>query len=132
MEKTVKKPIVHLRVYKNDGTGSVSYNADKTIKNENILVKLQHLSLEWNNYLKNLKYLGFVKVEVERVVPEGVKAKENEHKDKSKFKAIIDEVNKAFKGKEKELTPEQKKIAELEAKIDALSKSKPKAATTQK
>jgi len=103
------KAIVHLRVYKSNGRDSeISYSADGSVQNENILVKLRHDTLEWSNYLKHLVVNGFVKVEVEKVIDGNIDS-------------IKKEVNDAmFPIKEVVLSPEQKKIADLEAKLDAL------------
>jgi len=103
------KAVVHLRVYKSNGRDAqISYNADRSIQNENILVKLTHDTLEWSNYLKHLLVNGFVKVEVEKVL--GV----------TNLEAIKEEVSKAMHPKkEVVLSPEQKKIADLEAKLDS-------------
>ncbi len=109
-----EKPIVHLRVYLASGNGNtVSYDANKKVLNENILVKLVHDTLEWYNYLKHLKVNGFVKCTVENVLQNKKKI------DSAKFQK---EVDKAFEPIKHELTPEQKKIAELEAKIEELAK----------
>ena len=62
------KPVVHLRVYRGNGKNDkLSYDEDGKVENENILVKLVHASLEWVNYLKNLRALGFVRPTVEKV-----------------------------------------------------------------
>ncbi|WP_299116921.1 hypothetical protein [uncultured Winogradskyella sp.] len=129
MAKTVKKPIVHLRVYKSNGMGNkVSYDENRKVQNENTLVKLQHNSLEWTNYLKNIRFLGYIKVDVEGAYLIDEANLEDPKTTEVKgdvLKSITVEVEQAFSGnKEVELTPEQKKIAELEAKIEALSKPK--------
>ncbi|MEN8122211.1 MAG: hypothetical protein ABFS35_17830 [Bacteroidota bacterium] len=104
------KAVVHLRVYRNNGRDNqISYNADGSVQNENILVKLTYNTLEWTNYLKHLLVNGFVKVKVEKVIGE------------ADVKAIEKEVEKAMHPKvEVVLSPEQKKIADLEAKLDSL------------
>jgi len=104
------KAIVHLRVYRSNGRDAqISYSADGTVQNENILVKLTHDTLEWKNYLKHLLVNGFVKVEVEKVL--GI----------TELNSIAQEVKDAmFPAKEEVLSPEQQKIADLEAKLDAL------------
>lgn len=111
------KKVVHLRVYKGNGKDlSLSYDENQNVKNENILVKLTHNTLEWNNYLKHIRVNGFVKAKVEKVLQDG---KEVSTKD------IAKEVENAINPVEKkELTYDQKRIADLEAKIDALSNQK--------
>lgn len=118
-----KKPIVHLRVYRG---GDLNYTADGKIKNENQSVKITHDTVEWSNFLRHLKSNQYGKVEVEKVL-DPLKMNEKTElepiSDKDKLEAIKKEVSKAFNGPENEvvLTPEQKKIAELEAKLDALT-----------
>lgn len=62
MSKTI---IVHLRVIK--GT-KVLRNDDGTLANENQIVKLQHGTLEWVNYMENLHRNGFCEAKVEKVI----------------------------------------------------------------
>lgn len=117
-----QKPVVHLRVYKGNGRNDeLSYNASGEVQNENILMKMTHDTLEWSNALKNLKVLGYVKPTVEAVFEGG----EN---NKDLVSVIQKEVDSSYKGPEKQLTPEQQKIAELEAKLEALANgsNKPK------
>lgn len=106
------KPTVQLRAYKTLGLGNkVVKDEDGKIQNENQEIALIYGNLEWNNYLKYLGVHGFIRVDVEKVTPEDDKLKEK----------ISKEVSEALNPKEVvELTPEQKKIAELEAKIEAL------------
>jgi len=109
-----QKTTVHLRVYKGNGRNEeLSYDSSGKVQNENILVKLSHNSLEWSNFIKNVKLLGYVKPTVEAFLVD-------DEEDKSKIDAIQKEVDNANKVQEVELTPEQKRIAELEAKLDAL------------
>lgn len=108
-----KKPIAHLRVYK--GT-ELNYDSSGKIKNENQSVKIEHNTIGWANFLKYLKPNQFIKVEVERVL-DGETFKEI--KDIEPFK---EEVAAAFSPVKKEvLTADQKRIAELEKKIDQLA-----------
>lgn len=110
-----QKPVVHLRVYKSNGRNDeLSYNASGEVQNENILMKMTHDTLEWSNALKNLMVLGYVKPTVEAVLEGG----EN---NKDLVSEIQKEVDKAFEKPEKQLTTEQQKIAELEAKLEALA-----------
>lgn len=113
-----KKPIVHLRVYK----GELNYTSDGKIKNENQSVKIQHNTVEWFNFMKYLNANQYSKVGVDRVLNGSTMEPLKDYKE------IEEEVKKAFEGQDKEiqLTPDQKRIAELEAKIEGLMKaSKP-------
>jgi len=116
------KPVVQLRVYKSNGTGNqLSYNENREVLNENHLVKLIYNTLEWRNYLEYLRVHGFIKVLVERVLQP---TKEG-YEEVKEFSNIQKEVDSAMNPqKEIALTPEQKKIAELEAKLNALTESK--------
>jgi hypothetical protein len=116
-----KKPIIKLRVYRGE---ELNYNADGTIKNENQLVSLTHNSRNWVLFMKNLRNNGYCKVEVEKAFSDLGNSQYEEIKDIS---AYNEEVQDAFsKLKQVNLTPEQKRIAELEAKLEAFMKaSKP-------
>ena len=105
---------MHLRVYKGK---KILWNENREIDNENQRVSLIYNNFEWLNYLKQIKGGGFCKVEVERFF-ENENGKQKDI-DKSDIVKIIDE---AFKGVEekKELTPEQKEIAELKAQMAEL------------
>lgn len=118
MSKSIQKPIVHLRVYRGNGQNSqLSYNANGTIQNENNLVKLKYNTIGWVNYLKHLPMSGFVKVSAEKVFVNGAEVKDISLYEK--------EVEKAFTGgREKPLTPEQKQIAQLQERINALEGEK--------
>lgn len=116
---TGKKPIVKIRVYRG---AELNYNAEAVVKNENHLVSLQHNTKSWVLFMKNLKLNGYCKVTVDSVWSEVKKGEYNEVKD---IKAISKEVEDAFIGKDKiVLTPDQKKIADLEAKLEALINAK--------
>jgi DNA-binding transcriptional MerR regulator len=108
-----KKPIVHLRVYKGL---QLFYDANGKVMNPNQLVKLTHDTIEWKNFLKNVQSLGFNSIKVEKML-NGTTLEEIEIQ-----KEIEVEVADVFKKKEVELTADQKRIADLEARIEALSK----------
>ncbi len=128
------KKVVWLRVYE----GKKILRAENgSIENVNQLVKLTHNTLEWYNYLKNLRATPFCKVEVEKVLIPSEKITEKNVIEGSKTyirknvettyetgeitDALKREVSVAFVGiKEKELTPDQKEIAELKAKVERL------------
>jgi hypothetical protein len=108
-----KKPILKLRTYRGK---DLNYDALGNIKNENNLVSLTHNSRNWVLFMKNLPLNGFCKVTVESGWSE---RKEGGYDEITDLKAYDDEVQEAFNGSEEsKLTPEQKKIAELEAKLE--------------
>lgn len=124
------KRVVHLRVYKAYGQSNKVVNDENGIVNENNICKLTHNTLEWKNYLKHLRVNGFVKAEVEKVII----PVSGGYDDVEDYEDISKEVKKAMSSVDKALTPEQKKIAELEAKLDAIlnnTKSKSKPTPTQ-
>lgn len=107
-----KKPIVKLRVYR--GT-EMNYDANGVVKNENQIVTLEHQSRSWVLFMKNLTLNGYCKVEVEKALtPLG-----NGYEEIKDLTSLKNEVALHFK-KEKEvaLTADQKRIAELEAKLE--------------
>ena len=112
-----KKPIVHLRVYK--GT-QVLYDAQGNIQTPNQIVKLTHDTIEWKNFMKTLPTSGYGLAKVEKML-DGDTQEEIEIS-----KEIAKEVDNIFKAPEKELTPEQKEIAELKKMVENLT-SQPKA-----
>lgn len=114
MEK-LTKPVVQLRIYKGS---EKAFNGKGEVLNENQKVTLTYNTLEWNNYFKYIAASGFGIIEVEACY---VNEKEVEVSDE--IQSFIDNV---FKTPEKELTADQKRIADLEAKIDALSKKEAK------
>lgn len=135
-----RKTSVHLRVYKG---AEILKREDGSIKNENWLVKIDHGSAQWNNFLKNIPNNGYGKVEVERVIEvENVleengtfrgKEKVTEVKDIEKYK---EEVKNASKGAEKPLTKEEQRIKELEERLAKLEggsdKKEPKSKSDKK
>lgn len=120
-----KKPIVRLRVYKGQ---KMSFDETGKPQNENQKVTLTHDTVQWTNFMKNMRANGYARVDVENVeYIESVKGSDGFFKDEvSKVDAetidsIKAEVKNSFEVKVAELTPEQKKIQELEAKINALA-----------
>ena len=108
-----KKPIIKLRTYRGL---EKNYDANGNIKNENNLVSLEHNSKEWVIFMKNLRLNGFCAVEVEK----GFKQLESGYEPITDLSAFQKEVDEAFNPKQEvTLTPDQKRIAELEAKLEA-------------
>lgn len=130
-----KKPTVRLRVY--SGT-KMSYDVNGKVQNENQKVTFTHDTVQWKNYLNNLKANGFCKVDVEAAFyneltkDEGGYFVDNPTPCESEVvEAIKKEVERAFEDKAVELTPEQKKIAELEMAIKALQNGSAKMKETK-
>lgn len=83
--------------------------------NENHIMKIVYGTLEWRNFTGNCLQLGFSTVEVlELRTPDG--------KDVLDWglDLVKDEVNKIYTSLQVELTADQKRIKELEAKYEAL------------
>lgn len=108
-----KKPIIHLRVYKGL---KLFYDENGKVMNPNQIVKLTHDTIEWKNFLKNVKSLGFNSVKVEKML-NGTTLEEIEISSE-----VAKEVENVFKPKEVEMTADQKRIADLEARLEALTK----------
>jgi hypothetical protein len=108
------KKMITLKVYKGV---KISYNEDRTIQNESQLIKTEHDTNEWKCLMMTLKSSGFCKVVVEKV--------NNLDSDFTAVKGIEvyqKEVDKNFSSEiVKELTPDQKRIADLERKLEALT-----------
>ena len=108
------KKVVWLRIFR--GTEILKLE-DGSYKNENQLVKLTHDTLEWSNYMKTMRASNLCKVSVERVI----EVSKDGEKDIEKFTEIEKEVRVALHGDDKpKLTPEQQRIADLEAKLEIL------------
>jgi len=108
------KKVVWLRIYKGQ---EILKSENGVVKNENSKVALSHETLEWDLYLKSLKYNPYCKVSVEKVLEfSDGEWKECEITDEIKKEVLI-----AHKGDNKViLTPEQKEIAELKAQMAEL------------
>ena len=110
-----KKPVVALRVYRGR---QMSYDAQGNVQNENQLVKLTHDTVEWRNFMKNITANGYLKVDVE-----SVKFLENNRWVDGKKDIIAKEVEMQMrKQTEVPMSAADKKIADLQAKVDALLK----------
>jgi hypothetical protein len=107
-------------VYRGKTLKQLDYNADGSVKTENHITKVEYGSLMWGLYLKNLK-TEYGAATVERVVEEKVsESGEKSYEEVKDFAHISKEVELCFEGEAKPMTPEQKKIAELEAKLELL------------
>ena len=94
------------------------YDADGNVRTPSQIVKLTHDTVEWKNFLNNLP-ATFGMAKVEKVLSD---LGNGEYKEVENPVEITKEVEAVFKTPEKELTPEQKRIAELEEAVKALSK----------
>jgi len=62
-----QKAVLHLRVYSPYGSQrTVARNNAGAVLNENQIIKLEHDTLEYLNFLKHVKYLGYVEITVEK------------------------------------------------------------------
>lgn len=114
----MSKTIVKLRVYKGR---EVLLKADgKTPANENELITLTYNDLQWKKHLSNLAKMGVCKIEIDSVyqVDKGVETKVDASQELKK------EIEAVLKPATTTQTPEQKRISELEAKLDALVNGK--------
>lgn len=114
-----RKPIVHLRVFKGQ---KKLYDANGKLETPSQIVKLTYNTVEWKNFLNNLAFT-FGIVEVEKVLSD---SGNGEYKLMDTPDEIKKEVEAVFKTPEKELTPEQKELAELREAVKALSKGNKK------
>ena len=118
-KKPKDRKIVKIKVYKGD---QILLKQDGTINNEFHYIKTEHGTNEWKCLMKHLKHAGYCEVHVEdvQVISENkiFKLKESE------ISSIKKEVNNFFNFKTKQhLSPEQKKIKELEEKLNNLLKN---------
>lgn len=123
-----QKLCVHLRVYRGK---ELTYNKDGQSTNENHLVKLEYQTSEYKRFLSHLRPNGFIKAEVEAVLDLS-KTNEGKKKDEIGYYQKVDDVSVFQKEVElalnhtgeTKLTPDQERIAALEAKLDALTGGK--------
>lgn len=107
------KPIIHLRIT----VGKPLFDESGKITNENHVVKIPHDTERWSNYLSQLPNMGLGKVEVEKVTQFNGQSYEDKP---DLIESVSKELIKSMTPKSAELTPDQKRIAELEAKLEAL------------
>jgi hypothetical protein len=120
MSKEVKKPIVHLRVFKGN---QMMYDGNGKVLNPNQLVKLKHDTIEWKNFLNNLVASSYTSAKVEKALyVEYSDGKETVEEADSLISDLQKEVDAKFFQEKAPLTPEQQQIADLTARLDALTK----------
>lgn len=108
--------VIKLRLFK----GRVLKDELGNIASEHQAMKLMYGRLEWKNFIKNARLLGYTKVEVEtahKIVDGKAEAIEIPE-------GVTKDVKSIYEVPEKELTPEQRKIKELEEKLEALASGK--------
>lgn len=119
--------IVQLKIYK----GKEAYNREGKLISDSQLMKLKYDVLEWTNFIKSAKFLGYSKVEVIKCL-NGNESKivnhVKQHPEVEIPQEVLDSVAKCLTEDEVVLTPEEK-IKQLEARIDAMAK--PKERTTE-
>ena len=115
--------IVHLRVFRGKTLNNLDYNKDGYIKTEIHVTKVEYGSQMWSLYTSKLKteYTAAIVEDVieVKVNEAGVKV----YEPVSDFSNIKNEVASFFESEEKAMTPEQKRIAELEAEMKELRQS---------
>lgn len=119
-----QKLSVHLRVYRGQ---SLTYNEKGECITENHIVKLEYGTQEYNLFLDMLPSNGFIKGTVEKVLDVTKKNEKGSYDEVKDFDHIQKEIDAHLVPKEAKLTPEQERIAALEAKIEALTSGDSKA-----
>ncbi len=127
--KTKSKKFVTLRIYKGS---EIITGENGVVKNENQEVTVQIDSLEFKNYVNHLPFSQYRRVDIVKCQEvqsayhdaEG-KYYPEEAQDIETPAEVTEAINSMFKGKKVALTPDQQKIADLEAKLEKLMKSEP-------
>lgn len=128
MKPKIKKYVI-LRLYKGS---EIFTGEDGKVKNENQEVTLQIDSLEFNNYVKHLPFSQYGKVKLEKTFQ--VETSYNDENGTFHPEVVteidtptevVQKIASMFVPKAVQMTPDQEKIAELTAKVEAMSKSQP-------
>ncbi|SHF18387.1 hypothetical protein [Chryseobacterium vrystaatense] len=107
--------------------GAVTYDASGKVTSKAENISLQYGTPEWVNFLKHLRANGITKADVTSVydltkVNESKPVESSErYREVEDVENIQSEVDQYVKTPEAELTPDQKKIKDLEDKINALT-----------
>jgi len=119
MKKTNAHRTVHLHIYMGKhGIKGIAKGENGKVVNDNHLVKLAYGSFSWDNYMKNLQASGIIKVDVVGFLKKDYKEGPFTY---DEAKGVQAEVDTAMTVQaEVKLTPDQKRLAELEAKYNAL------------
>jgi hypothetical protein len=120
MSNEVKKPVVHLRVFKGN---QMTYDGNGKVLNPNQLVKIKYDTIEWKNFLNNLVASGYTSAKVEKsLYISFIDGKENVEEANNTIADLQKEVDAKFAVNAPKLSPEQQQIADLTARLDALTK----------
>jgi hypothetical protein len=116
----MKHQTIHLRVYKQKaGVSGIVRDESGNVINENHLFKCSINTMEWKNWLKHVKNSGFIKIDIigmyESIDGNGM----------FQYSEVPEEIKKSIESsmnpsEEIVLTPDQKRIADLEAKLESL------------
>lgn len=107
---------VHLLLF----WGPATYDVNQNITSKTSPVQLNYGSVEWENFMKHLRANGITKAEVQNVYD--LSKRDGDKYDELKdFDYIQENVDSFLKTPEKEMTEDQKRIKELEDKINALT-----------
>lgn len=128
MEKGARK-VVHLQVYRGK---SLNYDKAGNITTEGSLIKLLYGDLQYYNFLRSLRANGCIFEDgkassglkkVFQVKWNGEENREDaeEVTDAKTLNAIREELDRYYDLPKAELTPDQQRIADLEAKVAALT-----------
>jgi len=120
---------VHVRVYRGK---TMTYNAKGESTNENHVVKLEYNTAEYKRFLSMIRANGFIEAKVEKVLDLTKKVEGKEKNEAGYYEEVkpFEDIQKEFdvalnpEGVEKPQTAEQKQIAELTARLDALTGGK--------
>lgn len=126
---------IHLRIYKGK---TLSFDANGNSANENHIVTLIHDTAEYKKFLAYMLANGIIKAEVEKVFDLNSFNSEKEKSDPDYYSSIDDfsdiqkEFDEALKTEtDKVLSPQEKRIAELEAKLESLINGVPETEPTE-
>lgn len=112
----MKNIIVQLRIYR----GKVTYNESGKITSDVQTMKIEFGRLEWVNFMKAAR-LVYTKIDVV-----GCTDKNNDYKVIDTPSEVLSDVEKALKGEDVALTPQQQEIKELKDAVAELKGKKKK------
>lgn len=111
-----------LRVYKGDAKGELNYKSDGKggfdVSSENQKLSLTFKDPQWEGHISRLPKMGFAKIKVEAVYSGN---------DLVEMPEVQADIERILKPQAVTLTPDQQRIADLEAKIESLMKGSQKA-----
>ena len=116
---------IKITIYK---ASTVSVDGFHMVENKD-KISLQYGIPEWKSFLKSIREMGYLKVDFNAAyIPDGLDSdnfpKYKKYDNPEVINLIMDELNEAIDNKfDTLLTPDQKKIKELEAKLELLAQS---------